>query len=75
MLPHYPRVSGAECARALERAGFDVEPHGSQHVIVKRQGVFVTVVPLVEQLPPDQLMVILRLTGLTLGEFVQYLKD
>jgi hypothetical protein len=70
-----PPVSGDECARALERAGFELEPYGSRHVLVKRQGFLVVVVPRVEQLCRDQVMVILRLTGLSQAEFAKYLSE
>jgi hypothetical protein len=60
-----PVVSGAECAWALYRAGFDVTLHGPDHVLAKRSGVPVALVPLVEWVRPLELITILRMTGVT----------
>ncbi len=39
-----PRVSGRECVRALERAGFYVRLRESSHIILRRDDPFAQVV-------------------------------
>lgn len=68
-----PPASGAECARALRRAGFQVELDGPDHVSVKRDGVMLVRVPLVEKLAPGLLVAILKTVGVSAAAFTAYL--
>jgi hypothetical protein len=68
-----PKVSGTQCARALLRAGFQLELHDPDHVMVMRHGAPVVRVPVVDELNPVQMATILGLTGLTAEELATIL--
>jgi hypothetical protein len=70
-----PPASGAECARALRRAGFSIRPIGSDAVVAERDGATVVTIPLVDWLRPELLVVILRTAGVSPAEFTGYLED
>ncbi len=64
-------ISGADCVRALERAGFEVSGRKASHVTMKRkEPVARTVVPLHKSLKPGTLRAILRQVGMTIEEFL-----
>jgi hypothetical protein len=65
-----PSVSGTQCAYALQQAGFQLELHDPDHILVRLHGAPVVRVPLVDELKPVQMAGILRLTGLSAEEFV-----
>lgn len=69
-----PVVSGRECVKALERAGFAVKRRESSHIIVRRDEPFAqVVVPDHRELDRGTLRGILRQTGITVDQFVALL--
>jgi hypothetical protein len=66
-------VSGAECARALLDAGFQIQLLGPDYVVAKMHGASLVRVPLVDELNPVQIATILGLTGLTPERFASLL--
>lgn len=70
-----PVVSGRECVRALERAGFYVKRQTGSHIILRRDEPFAqVVVPDHKVLDRGTLRVIIRQAGLTVDEFVDLLQ-
>ncbi len=70
-----PPASGEECARALRRAGLEVEPGGADHLLVRRCGIDLVQVPLVPRLRPELLVAILRAVGMTPAAFTALLDE
>lgn len=69
-----PVVSGAECVKALEKAGFTVyRQRGSHIVLVRPQPPAQTTVPNHRELDRGTLRAIIRQAGLTVEEFVALL--
>jgi predicted RNA binding protein YcfA (HicA-like mRNA interferase family) len=69
-----PGVSGQECVRALEKAGFYVKRRESSHIILRRDDPFAqVVVPDHQQLDRGTLRGIIRQAGLSPAEFLQLL--
>ena len=69
-----PRVSGRECVRALEKAGFFVRRQEGSHVILRRSEPFAQlVVPDHKELDRGTLRAIIRQSGLTVESFVSLL--
>jgi predicted RNA binding protein YcfA (HicA-like mRNA interferase family) len=65
-----PVVSGRECVRALERAGFSVRRHEGSHIILRRDSPFAqVVVPDHKELDRGTLRAILRQAGLSVDQF------
>jgi predicted RNA binding protein YcfA (HicA-like mRNA interferase family) len=66
-LPKLPRATGRELARALEKAGFEVERIAGSHAIMDNQATGLTItVPLWRRpLPTGTIHAILRQAGLT----------
>lgn len=67
-----PRVSGDECASALERCGLVRSDEGAGVVWMEAGAKFVCV-PRCASLPADTLAEILSTSGLSTGDFVQQL--
>jgi predicted RNA binding protein YcfA (HicA-like mRNA interferase family) len=66
-----PRVSGRECVRALEKAGFFVRRQEGSHIILRRDEPFAQlVVPDHKELDRGTLRAIIRQSGLTVEAFV-----
>jgi predicted RNA binding protein YcfA (HicA-like mRNA interferase family) len=66
-----PRVSGRECVRALEKAGFFIRRQEGSHIILRRNGPFAQlVVPDHKELDRGTLRAIIRQSGLTVEAFV-----
>lgn len=64
-------VSGADCIRALERAGFKQSGGRGSHVTMKRDDPPArTVVPHHSTLKPGMLRAIIRQAGMSIEEFV-----
>jgi len=69
-----PRVSGRECVKALEKAGFQFKRQEGSHMILRRTDPFAQlVVPDHRELDRGTLRAIIRQTGLSVEEFVKYL--
>ena len=69
-----PRVSGRECIRALEKAGFYVTRQRGSHVMLRRDTPSARVtVPDHRELDTGTLRAIIRQSGLTVEEFVALL--
>ena len=69
-----PRVSGRECVRALEKAGFFVRRQEGSHIILRRNEPFAQlVVPDHKELDRGTLRAIIRQSGLTVESFVSLL--
>ena len=71
-----PSVSGERVVRALKRAGFiQLRQKGSHVSLEKRQGekIFRTVVPLHDTVAKGTLSDILKQSGLTVEEFLEFL--
>ena len=65
-----PRVSGRECAKALERAGFQIVRRSGSHMILRRDEPFAqVVVPDHRELHTGTLRDIIRDAGLMVDEF------
>jgi len=69
-----PQVSGRECVRALERAGFYLKRQEGSHMILRRDNPFSqVVVPDHKELDRGTVRAILRQAGITVEEFVKLL--
>jgi len=69
-----PQVSGRECVRALERAGFYLKRQEGSHMILRRDNPFAqVVVPDHKELDRGTLRAILRQADITVEEFVKLL--
>ena len=69
-----PRVSGRECVRALERAGFFFRRQEGSHIVLRRNAPFAQlVVPDHKELDRGTLRAIIRQSGLTVEAFVSLL--
>ena len=69
-----PRVSGRECVRALEKAGFFIRRQEGSHVILRRNEPFAQlVVPDHKELDRGTLRAIIRQSGMTVEDFVSLL--
>jgi predicted RNA binding protein YcfA (HicA-like mRNA interferase family) len=63
-------VSGRECVRALEKAGFDVRRQRGSHIVMQRKDPFAQVsVPNHKTLKPGTLRKIIKDAGFTVDEF------
>jgi len=70
-----PVISGRECIKALERAGFYVKRQTGSHLILRHDDPFVqVVVPDHKTLDRGTLRAIIRHADLTVDEFVNLLK-
>jgi predicted RNA binding protein YcfA (HicA-like mRNA interferase family) len=69
-----PTVSGRECVRALEKAGFQFVSQSGSHMKLRRVKPFAQIiVPNHKELAVGTLRSILRQAGLTVNEFVDLL--
>jgi predicted RNA binding protein YcfA (HicA-like mRNA interferase family) len=65
-----PVVSGRDCVKALQRAGFVVKRQESSHIVLRRDSPFAqVVVPDHKELDRGTLRAIIRQAGLTIEEF------
>jgi predicted RNA binding protein YcfA (HicA-like mRNA interferase family) len=75
-MPKLPSVSGERVVRALKRAAFiELRQKGSHVSLEKRVGaqVFKTVVPMHSELAKGTLSDIIKQSGLTLEQFLEFL--
>jgi predicted RNA binding protein YcfA (HicA-like mRNA interferase family) len=69
-----PRISGRECVRALEAAGFRVKRQKGSHIVLRRDEPFAqVVVPDHRQLDRGALRGIIRHAGLGVDDFLKLL--
>ncbi|MBI4688024.1 MAG: type II toxin-antitoxin system HicA family toxin [Nitrospirae bacterium] len=69
-----PRVSGRECVKALERAGFYFKRQEGSHIILRRDSPFAQiVVPDHKELDRGTLRAIIRQSGLSVDDFIKLL--
>ena len=69
-----PSISGRECLRALQRAGFYLKRQEGSHMILRRDEPFAQlVVPDPKELDRGTLRAIIRQAGLTPEEFTKLL--
>lgn len=69
-----PMVSGRECVRALERAGFYLKRQEGSHMILRRDNPFAqVVVPDHRELDRGTLRAILRQAGIGVEDFLKLL--
>lgn len=69
-----PAVSGQQCVRALEKAGFVMRRRTGSHIIMQRKDPFAMVsVPNHRTVKPGTLRKIIKDVGLTVDEFVELL--
>lgn len=70
-----PRISGRECAKALEKAGFYFKRQHGSHMILRRDDPFAQiVVPDHKELDRGTLRAIIRQANLNVDEFVDFLR-
>lgn len=69
-----PVISGRECIKALEKAGFYSKRRESSHVVIRRDDPFAQiVVPDHKELDRGTLRAIIRQAGLSVDDFVRLL--
>jgi predicted RNA binding protein YcfA (HicA-like mRNA interferase family) len=69
-----PRVSGRECVKALEAAGFHVKRQKGSHIVLRREDPFAqVVVPDHGELDRGTLRGIIRHAGLSVDDFLSLL--
>lgn len=69
-----PRISGRDCMKALERAGFRFKRQEGSHVVLRRDDPFAqVVVPDHRELDTGTLRGIIRFAGLSIDEFKRLL--
>jgi predicted RNA binding protein YcfA (HicA-like mRNA interferase family) len=69
-----PAISGRECVRALEKAGFYVKRQKGSHIVMRRdEPLAQAVVPDHRELDRGTLRSIIRQAGLTVDEFIALL--
>jgi predicted RNA binding protein YcfA (HicA-like mRNA interferase family) len=69
-----PQISGRDCLKALERAGFFLKRQQGSHMILRRDNPFAqVVVPDHKTLDRGTLRAIIRQSGLSIEEFLSLL--
>jgi len=69
-----PSVSGRDCLKALEKAGFRLRRQEGSHIILRRDDPFAqVVVPDHRELDRGTLRAILRGAGISVDEFIAFL--
>lgn len=67
-----PSISGRECVKALQKAGFYLKRQEGSHMILRRDNPFTQlVVPNHKELDRGTLRAIIRQSGLSVDEFVK----
>jgi predicted RNA binding protein YcfA (HicA-like mRNA interferase family) len=71
-----PQVSGQECVKTLEKAGFYIKRQKGSHIILRRDEPFAeVVVPNHKNLDKGTLRAIIRQAELDVDEFIELLKN
>lgn len=69
-----PSISGRECVRVLEKAGFYIKRQESSHIVLRRDDPFAQLtVPNHKTLDKGTLRGIIRQAGMTVDEFISLL--
>jgi predicted RNA binding protein YcfA (HicA-like mRNA interferase family) len=69
-----PVISGRDCVKALQKAGFVVKRQESSHIVLRRDSPFAqVVVPDHKELDRGTLRAIIRQAGLTIEQFAELL--
>ena len=69
-----PRISGAECVKALQKLGFAVRRQKGSHIVLRRDDPYTqVVVPNHRELHTGTLGDIIKDAGLTVDEFIELL--
>lgn len=69
-----PRISGRECVKALNKAGFYLKHQEGGHMVLRRDNPFgQVVVPDHKELDRGTLRAIIRQSGLSVDEFIKLL--
>lgn len=69
-----PRISGRDCIKALEKAGFYTVRQKGSHIVVRKNNPFYQlVVPDHKELDSGTLRAIIRQSGLSVEEFTKLL--
>ena len=71
-MPKFPRVSGAEAIRALQRLGFEKVRQNGSHVVMRREGKG-CVVPMHSELKVGTLTGLLRQAEVSAADFISNL--
>ena len=69
-----PRISGRECVKVLNKIGFYFKRQEGSHIILRRNEPFSqVVVPDHKELDRGTLRAIIRMSGLSVDEFIRHL--
>jgi predicted RNA binding protein YcfA (HicA-like mRNA interferase family) len=69
-----PVLSGAQAVRAFEKAGWRTDRRRGSHVVMLREGLNVSLsVPQHRELAPRTLRSLIRLSGMSMAEFLELL--
>jgi predicted RNA binding protein YcfA (HicA-like mRNA interferase family) len=69
-----PRISGRECVKALNKAGFYLKRQEGSHMVLRRDNPFgQLVIPDHKELDRGTLRAIIRQSGLSVDEFMKLL--
>jgi predicted RNA binding protein YcfA (HicA-like mRNA interferase family) len=69
-----PQISGRDCVKALQKAGFIIKRQQGSHIILRRNEPFAqVVVPDHQELDRGTLRAIIRQAGLSVDEFLSLL--
>jgi predicted RNA binding protein YcfA (HicA-like mRNA interferase family) len=70
-----PLISGRECVKALQRAGFEIARQKGSHIVMRRDNPYgKVVVPNSDEIPKGTVRAIIRDAGLTVEEFIELLR-
>jgi predicted RNA binding protein YcfA (HicA-like mRNA interferase family) len=73
-MPKLPVLSGEQVVRAFERAGWRRDRQRGSHVVMLREGLNVSLsVPQHRELAPGTLRSLIRLSGMTVAQFLELL--
>ena len=73
-MPKLPVLSGAQAVRAFEKAGWRNDRQRGSHVVMLLEGLNVSLsVPQHRELAPGTLRSLIRLSGMTVAQFIELL--
>ena len=73
-MPKLPVLSGAQAVRAFEKAGWRTDRQRGSHVVMLMEGLNVSLsVPQHRELAPGTLRSLIRLSGMTVPQFIELL--